>query len=88
MRFAQGMATSHIRLIQRSPMALTKWLCEERTASRYTPLASMRGPEHRSIVSSKPKTREPPGSRWRSSSFSSRRLAARADQRARFKTWW
>ena len=88
MRRARRMSVSHIRLSQRSPMALTKWLCEERTASRYTPLASMHRPECCSIVSSRPKTRGPPESRWCSSSFSRRRLAARTDQRARLSTWW
>lgn len=73
---------------QRSPMALTKWLCEERTVSRYTPLALLHRPERRWIVSSRPNTGHHPGSRWCSSSFRSHRLVARADQQARFSTWW
>ena len=37
-RPAHGISISHIRLIQRNPMALTKWRCKNRTASRYIPL--------------------------------------------------
>lgn len=39
MRPAQGMWTSSIRLTQRRPVALTRWLWDERMASRDTPLA-------------------------------------------------
>ena len=48
----QGMLASHIRLIHRRPDALTKWLLLERAPSRYIPLAMMRLPRLRSIVSS------------------------------------
>ena len=33
-RSAQGIGASSIRLIQRNPLALTKWLSDERTGSR------------------------------------------------------
>src|SRR6266545_2357678 len=57
-----------MRLSQRRPAGFTKWLREDRTASREIPRARIWGPQRRSLVSSLPHRSRPRGAqRWNGS---------------------
>src|SRR3954466_6820473 len=85
---AHGIGASSITHNQRRPLALTKWPWLDRTGSPSIPRALILAPQRRSIVSSRPITTDPCGTRAATRSSRSRCAMAREDQRPRLSTRW
>jgi hypothetical protein len=86
-RPARGTGTNNIVVTHFSPKHFTTCFCDDRTASRYQPLALIFRPLRRSTVSSAPNTSVAPGGTKAFTSNPSKIFpACRGDHRARFNS--